>query len=121
MATLAGSPDRHTPMVFDIDEFNIINTTYGTHTGDELLRYFAHLLQGHSNRHNGECHIARLGGNEFALLANNMPVEEALDFTERLRTEFRKKSETLALLKEIQVDYGQGFCIAKPRRLDSLH
>ncbi|KPP99976.1 DUF1631 family protein [Marinobacter sp. HL-58] len=95
LATLADSPDRHSLMVFDIDEFNIINTTYGTHTGDELLRYFAQLLQEHGKRHHGECYIGRLGGNEFALLASNMPVEEALDFTERLRTEFRKTSHAV--------------------------
>jgi diguanylate cyclase (GGDEF)-like protein len=95
LTTLADSPDSHSLMVFDIDEFNIINTTYGTHTGDELLKYFAYLLQEHGSLHSGECHIGRLGGNEFALLASNMPVEEALDFTERLRAAFRKKSHAV--------------------------
>lgn len=34
--------------------------------------------------------------------------------------EYVEDMETLELLKEIQVDFGQGFCIAKPRRMDSL-
>lgn len=92
LAAMGDSPDSHSLMVFDIDEFNIINTTYGTGAGDELLKKFADLLQGHGNLHNGIYHAGRLGGNEFALLAGNMPVEEALDFSERLRTDFRKKS-----------------------------
>lgn len=95
LAAMGDSPDGHMLMVFDIDEFNIINTTYGTGTGDKLLKHFAHLLQEHGNLHEGDCHTGRLGGNEFALLAGNMSVEGALDFSERLRTVFRQKSHVV--------------------------
>lgn len=91
---LAGIDDpseSHALMVFDIDEFNIINATYGTKTGDALLRHFAQLLQDQGSLHKGDCHLGRLGGNEFALLASNMPAEEGLDFSERLRATFRDK------------------------------
>lgn len=88
-------PGNHTLMVFDIDEFSVINANYGTGAGDELLKRFARLLQDQGAEHPGEHCVGRLGGNEFALLAYNMAVEEGLDFSERLREAFRKASHTI--------------------------
>ncbi len=96
LSTMDGERDSHTLMVFDIDEFSIINATYGTGTGDELLKRFARLLQEQGSKHPGDHCIGRLGGNEFALLASNMPTEEGLDFSERLRNAFRKESHAFA-------------------------
>jgi len=92
LSAMDAERDNHTLMVFDIDEFNVINATYGTSTGDELLKRFALLLKEQGAKHPGEHHIGRLGGNEFALLATDMPVEGSLDFSERLRDTFRKES-----------------------------
>ncbi len=59
-------------MVIDIDRFKEINDRHGHDVGDDVLRAFAQLLRIHAR---GEICAARLGGEEFALLA---PVE-ALD------------------------------------------
>ena len=58
--------------VIDIDRFKEINDRHGHDVGDDVLRAFAQLLRIHAR---GEICAARLGGEEFALLA---PVE-ALD------------------------------------------
>ena len=92
LAAMDEEPESHILMVFDIDEFNVINATYGTGTGDELLKRFATLLQEQVASHPGDHCIGRLGGNEFALFVSDMPVEEGLDFSERLRDAFRKES-----------------------------
>ena len=94
LSAMDGKPGNHTLMVFDIDEFSVINATYGTGVGDQLLKRFASLLQDQASGHSGDHYIGRLGGNEFALLATNMPVEEGLDVSERLRNDFRKESHT---------------------------
>ncbi|MBO6526234.1 diguanylate cyclase [Erythrobacter sp.] len=69
---LAARERRVRLMVVDIDRFKAINDRYGHDVGDEVLRAFAQLVQIHAR--GGIC-AARLGGEEFALLA---PVE-ALD------------------------------------------
>jgi len=94
LSAMDGKPGHHTLMVFDIDEFSVINATYGTGVGDQLLKRFASLLQAQASGHSGDHYIGRLGGNEFALLVTNMPVEEGLDVSERLRNDFRKESHT---------------------------
>ena len=73
LSVMDGKPGSHTLMVFDIDEFSVINATYGTGVGDELLKRFASLLQDQASGHSGDHCIGRLGGNEFALLAQKMP------------------------------------------------
>lgn len=95
LSAMDGKPGNHTLMVFDIDEFSVINATYGTGVGDQLLKRFASLLQAQASGHSSDHYIGRLGGNEFALLATNMPVEEGLDVSERLRNDFRKESHTV--------------------------
>ena len=95
LSAMDDNPCSHTLMVFDIDEFSVINATYGTGVGDELLKRFASLLQEQASQHSGDHCIGRLGGNEFALLAKKMPVEEGLDFSERLRDAFRTESHTV--------------------------
>jgi diguanylate cyclase (GGDEF)-like protein len=59
-------------MVVDIDRFKAINDRHGHDVGDEVLCAFAELLRIHTR---GDICAARLGGEEFALLAK----AEALD------------------------------------------
>ena len=49
----------------DLDHFKAINDTYGHDTGDRVLQFVASLLAQVSD--NG-CHVARHGGEEFAML-----------------------------------------------------
>jgi diguanylate cyclase (GGDEF)-like protein/PAS domain S-box-containing protein len=52
--------------LFDIDRFKILNDSLGQDIGDELLRQLATRLRQWAN---DDLHVARLDGNEFALLA----------------------------------------------------
>ncbi|GHC21863.1 hypothetical protein GCM10010082_12110 [Kushneria pakistanensis] len=63
-ATDAGSP-RVGMLLLDMDNFKNINDVLGHHVGDELLCQLAARLQKHL--HHGET-LARIGGDEFALL-----------------------------------------------------
>ena len=54
-------------MLFDLDQFKLINDTLGHHAGDQVLRAVAERLQQRlPSRHT----LARLGGDEFMLLAD---------------------------------------------------
>jgi diguanylate cyclase (GGDEF)-like protein len=51
--------------IVDIDHFKKINDEFGHSCGDEVLKHFARFLDAHF----GEALVARLGGEEFAILS----------------------------------------------------
>lgn len=82
---------RHEPccaVVLDIDHFKKFNDTYGHETGDLVLKTVARKLR---QMIDGETHlIARLGGEEFAILLRNMDVREATEYCDLLREEIAR-------------------------------
>ena len=82
---IARSRRSHSPLTVvmaDIDRFKAVNDTYGHMAGDHAIKTVATCLQ--ANLRETE-HIARYGGEEFALILYNIPPEEALSVTERVR------------------------------------
>ncbi|MEE2762336.1 MAG: DUF1631 family protein, partial [Pseudomonadota bacterium] len=75
-------------VVLDIDEFSVINSSYGAQAGDRLLEATGALIQKHCTLQTPEPHAGRISGNEFAVLIDGLPTEESLDFAERLRQDF---------------------------------
>ncbi|MEN6586616.1 MAG: EAL domain-containing protein [Sulfuricella sp.] len=61
-------------VIVDIDGFKFINDTYGHPVGDEVLRNVASTLR--ANEHQGGA-VARIAGDEFAILLQNVNAEEA--------------------------------------------
>jgi diguanylate cyclase (GGDEF)-like protein/PAS domain S-box-containing protein len=73
----------------DLDQFKIINDTCGHEAGDELLRRLSAVLMSKLRKQDI---LARIGGDEFALLLENCPQVRVLEITENLRravAEFR--------------------------------
>jgi diguanylate cyclase (GGDEF)-like protein len=74
---------RHLSLiVFDIDHFKRINDTRGHLAGDAVLRQIASLVSAHVRRDDV---VARVGGEEFALLLPEIPHESAQVVAEKLR------------------------------------
>jgi diguanylate cyclase (GGDEF)-like protein len=81
--TTAVDPERPlSALLVDIDHFKKVNDTYGHLTGDEVLRTVSQRMRGVLRK---EDLLARMGGEEFAVLLTWMSSEEVLEVAERLR------------------------------------
>jgi diguanylate cyclase (GGDEF)-like protein len=69
-------------MIFDLDHFKQVNDTHGHDVGDEVLRAVAGCLKDMTRYHDV---VARLGGEEFAVVAPNMDVGMLTRLAERIR------------------------------------
>jgi diguanylate cyclase (GGDEF)-like protein len=72
-------------IIFDLDEFKIINDKYGHAVGDETLERFATVVR--ENVRSSDA-AARIGGEEFALVLPNATPELANAVAERIRAIF---------------------------------
>lgn len=75
----------HTPfslIVLDIDHFKRVNDQFGHDVGDQVLQSLAASMQQNSRPSDLLC---RTGGEEFAILLPNTPLEVAAQVAERLR------------------------------------
>lgn len=69
-------------MILDLDHFKEVNDTYGHDVGDEVLRAVASCLRDMTRYHDV---VARLGGEEFAVVAPNMDEDMLVKLAERIR------------------------------------
>jgi two-component system, cell cycle response regulator len=89
----------------DIDHFKNVNDTLGHAGGDEVLRQFGTRLQDELRR--GIDWVARIGGEEFAIVLPETNYEHALGVARKLRTSVAaKKFTTQARSIEITASFG---------------
>jgi len=69
-------------IIIDIDYFKAINDRFGHLAGDEVLKQLATLIQGSLRK--GDL-LARVGGEEFVIIAPNTGVQGAYQMAERIR------------------------------------
>lgn len=69
-------------MVLDLDGFKQVNDAHGHEAGDRVLKAVAAALEAHVRQSD---RVARLGGEEFAVLLTETPMAQALSLAERLR------------------------------------
>ncbi len=72
-------------IMFDLDHFKQINDLWGHATGDAALIHVAHLAQDIVRKTDL---LARIGGEEFAILLPNATQEQAAQLAERIRQAF---------------------------------
>lgn len=82
MATARRGQIELTAAIVDVDHFKQINDTHGHEAGDLILRKVAECLTRHLRESDM---VARIGGEEFALLTVNMAAESRGDYFEALR------------------------------------
>lgn len=76
---------RSTPLsllVLDVDHFKKVNDTFGHEAGDKVLQGIANVLSGCARVIDS---VARVGGEEFAVILPNTDAEGAQEVAERMR------------------------------------
>lgn len=69
-------------LMIDIDHFKSINDNFGHLVGDKVIRAVADMLK---SKIRGQDSVARLGGEEFAVLLPDTPVEGGFSVAEHIR------------------------------------
>ena len=111
LATAMASSRRHghqlSIAVCDVDNFKVINDTYGHSVGDEVLKAIAVVLRDGVR---SEDAVARFGGDEFCLVFPHVGATEASRAVERIR----RSVEDLALhVEDVAVPVSATFGIAE--------
>jgi diguanylate cyclase (GGDEF)-like protein/PAS domain S-box-containing protein len=99
LSTEAEPADKHVLCFLDLDQFKAINDNCGHIAGDELLRQIAALLKGQVRARDT---LARIGGDEFAVLMEHVSLDKAIEIAERIRTtieafEFHWRAQRLSV------------------------
>jgi diguanylate cyclase len=71
-----------TMLLWDLDNFKVINDSYGHRAGDRVLQSVATCFMSALRE---EDFVARIGGEEFVVLLTGLPFERALRIAEELR------------------------------------
>ncbi|MBN3765558.1 GGDEF domain-containing protein [Burkholderia sp. Ac-20365] len=77
-------------LLIDLDHFKRVNDTYGHATGDRILTDFAKRV---ADMLPESGHVARWGGEEFAVLLPRAHPDEARDHAERIRERITQKDD----------------------------
>jgi two-component system, cell cycle response regulator len=103
-------------IVFDVDNFKRINDTVGHLAGDAVLQGIARLVKEITRR---EQVVARIGGEEFAILCPETPVDGATALAEKLRAAFAAEIMDIPGHDSLSVTCSFGVADLKPRMENS--
>ena len=82
-ATHENNEQTHALLYLDLDQFNVVNDTFGHTAGDELLLRISELVQ--ENIRSTDV-LARLGGDEFGILLERCSRDLAMEVAETIRS-----------------------------------
>jgi len=107
-------------LMLDIDHFKIINDSLGHLAGDEAIKFVASTIKECLQR---PCDDAcRYGGEEFAIILPNTPVEGAIAVAESIRNKIEKsKIHTSAGIIEMTISAGVHSAIAELNQDPNQH
>lgn len=81
-------------LIFDLDNFKIVNDTHGHHAGDEVIMTVAKVCREELRKTDVAC---RFGGDEFVIVLPNIAIDMAMSFANRLHGCFNTELGNLAI------------------------
>jgi diguanylate cyclase (GGDEF)-like protein/PAS domain S-box-containing protein len=82
IAATRANHEEHILLFLDLDQFKVVNDTYGHVAGDKLLKELAALMQ--SKMRSNDI-LGRLGGDEFGILLQHCHLEQGMRVADNLR------------------------------------
>lgn len=101
----------------DIDNFKTVNDRYGHTAGDELLRDVVHILKSQLRQTDV---IARMGGDEFALLLPETEAQAAAATMEKVRNVFLSEISRVRGGEFVTLSIGVLTCVNPPSSVHDL-
>jgi len=105
-------------LILDIDHFKQVNDRYGHPVGDTVLRRLADLLR---TQVRSEDTLARMGGEEFALLLPRSDLDAGQLLAERIRIAARENTQLLPHGERLTLSLGLVICSEGSKSLDPLY
>lgn len=99
-------------LLIDLDDFKLINDTYGHVAGDQILTAFAKLL---SKTYIDRGIVGRVGGEEFAIFLTNIDEQESLKEANRFRMLVQSQIFTVYEETHISLTISTGIAYTKKR------
>jgi diguanylate cyclase (GGDEF)-like protein len=118
---LAGAHRSNTGVacaMIDIDRFKVINDTWGHQIGDLALQQIADILSGYFKRNSDI--VARMGGEEFCILANDISPDDALKRFEELRILIESKPLEINEFESHTITVSMGISTKTQTSLDHM-
>jgi diguanylate cyclase (GGDEF)-like protein len=97
----------------DVDNFKIINDSYGHYAGDAVLVSVAQVIQSAAR---GSDIVVRLSGDEFVVILNNSSDQIGIMVSERIRAAIEEKSHSIGEDRWAQVTVSIGCATMSPQR-----
>lgn len=115
ISTAHRAPSRPLALtLIDLDHFKAVNDTWGHPVGDRVLASLGVLLR---RRLRASDTVGRLGGEEFALLLEDLGAEDAFRLVERLREEFATVRHRSVEGRIFHVGFSAGIALFEPGRM----
>lgn len=103
-------------VVADLDELKRINDTYGHKMGDLLICEAANALRSYANQ---DMIIARIGGDEFAILMPNVDVPQVEHYINNVQHELQRGRDNLAF-STIKLSIGYAYSESSSGMMEQL-
>jgi diguanylate cyclase (GGDEF)-like protein len=110
LASARQSARHHVICYIDLDQFSVVNNTFGYDGGDRLLVELTALFQKALGDRGT---LARIGGDEFGMLLEDCSIEEALDITARQKDAIQDY-RFICDNKSLSISFSAGLAVVKP-------
>jgi two-component system, cell cycle response regulator len=92
-------------MLFDIDNFKLLNDNHGHQAGDEVLQELAQILKSISRETDTS---VRYGGEEFIIVLPNTPEEETIFLADRIRKAVQEHNFIVSSKEKVNITLSGG-------------